>query len=273
MSAGDISIHIDHLCLAPPESKRATLRLDDVSAGYDSVLALSHATATAAPGTFVALVGPNGAGKSTLLKAIVGAIRAWEGKIAIGDATTVSDRRRLIAYVSQHESIEWGYPISALEVVELGQLGQNPWIPWTERTVRDRALGALAALGMADFKDRSIGALSGGQQQRIIMARALMQDAPLFLLDEPLSGVDPRSAEVILGLLRRLVGEGHTVLMATHDVEEAASVADRVWGVNGSVVADVPAADLLKPEVMRSIYGGHLVMLADGGVALGDQQR
>jgi ABC-type Mn2+/Zn2+ transport system ATPase subunit len=126
---------------------------------------------------------------------------------------------------------------------------------------------------MADYRYRSVGALSGGQQQRVIIARALMQDAPIFLLDEPLSGVDPSSAQVILGLLRRLTVEGHTVLMATHDVDEAAGHADRVWGMNGTLAVNVPASEVLKPDVMRQIYGEHLVILEGGAVALGDQQR
>ena len=262
-----------HLCLASEESKRSPLRLDDVAAGYGDILAISGATATAVPGTVIALLGPNGAGKSTLLKAIVGAVALRRGRVTIGDAETVAERRHMVAYVAQHESIEWGFPISVQEMVELGQIGRAAWQPWRSRGVRDRALAALEAVEMADLRHRSIGALSGGQQQRVVMARALMHDAPLFLLDEPLSGVDPASAQLILDLLRRLASEGHTVLMATHDVDQAARSADRVWGVNGSLVADVPASELLLPDVMRQIYGDHLVILQGGAVALGDQQR
>jgi manganese/zinc/iron transport system ATP- binding protein len=262
-----------HLCLASEESKHKPLQIRGLAAGYGEFIALRNATATAQPGTFIALLGPNGSGKSTLLKSIVGAASIRAGSVSIGDATTLSARRQLIAYVAQHESIEWGFPITVLQVVELGQIGRSPWLPWRGRGVRERALDALAAMGMREHKDRPIGALSGGQQQRVILARALMQDAPVFLLDEPLSGVDPTSAQVILALLRRLTDEGHTVLMATHDVDEAARSADRVWGMNGSLVADVPADQLLRPEVMRQIYGEHLVSLEDNKVALGDQQR
>ena len=265
--------HHQHLCLASEESKQKPLRIQGVTAGYGDLVALRAATATATPGTFIALLGPNGAGKSTLLKAIVGAAHVRGGSISIGDASSVAARRRLIAYVAQHESVEWSFPITVQQVVELGQIGRSPWLPWRARGVRGRALSALDAVGMADLKDRSIGALSGGQQQRVIIARALMQDAAVFLLDEPLSGVDPASAAVILDLLRRLTAEGHTVLMATHDVDEAARTADRVWGMNGSLVVDVPASELLHPEVMKRIYGDHLVILEGGAVALGDQQR
>ena len=139
--------------------------------------------------------------------------------------------------------------------------------------MRERAIEALAAVGMADLRHRPIGALSGGQQQRVILARSLVQDAPVFLLDEPLSGVDPDSAQTILRLLRRLAEEGHTIVMATHDVQQAATVADRVWGMDGTVVADIAAPELLQPEVMTRIYGDHLVVLSGGAVALGDQQR
>ncbi|MEA2647305.1 MAG: manganese/zinc/iron transport system binding protein [Chloroflexota bacterium] len=262
-----------HLCLASEESKQAALVIEDVAAGYGDIMAISGASATATPGSIIALVGPNGAGKSTLLKAIVGAVPLRHGRVAIGDAETVARRRALVAYVAQHESIEWSFPISVLEMVELGHIGRAPWQPWRGRGVRERAREALAAVEMADLSQRSIGALSGGQQQRVVLARALMHDAPLFLLDEPLSGVDPASGRLILDLLRRLASEGHTILMATHDVDEAATTADRVWGINRSLVADVPAAELLNPEVMRRVYGEHLVILAGGAVALGDQQR
>ncbi|MGB2940006.1 MAG: metal ABC transporter ATP-binding protein [Candidatus Dormiibacterota bacterium] len=265
--------HEEHLCLASEESKQKPLRIQDVSVGYGAVIALRDATAAAEPGTFVALLGPNGSGKSTLLKAIVGAASIRSGSISIGDATTVAARRQLIAYVAQHESVEWSFPITVLNAVELGQIGRSPWLPWRGPGVRQRARRALAAVGMEDLRNRSVGALSGGQQQRVIIARALMQDAAVFLLDEPLSGVDPGSAQVILGLLRRLTREGHTVLMATHDVDEAARYADRVWGMNGSIAVDVPAAEVLQADVMRRIYGEHLVILEGGMVALGDQQR
>jgi manganese/zinc/iron transport system ATP- binding protein len=263
----------EHLCLASEESKQKPLRIEGVSAGYDEVQALWDVTAASSPGTFIALLGPNGSGKSTLLKAIVGAANVRTGSISIGDATTVSARRHLIAYVAQHESVEWTFPITVLHAVELGQIGRSPWLPWRAPGVRRRAVNALTAVGMDELKDRSVGALSGGQQQRVIIARALMQDAPVFLLDEPLSGVDPASAQVILALLRRLTKEGHTVLMATHDVDEAARNADRVWGMSGTIAVDVPARDVLRPDVMRQIYGEHLVVLEGGAVALGDQQR
>jgi ABC-type Mn2+/Zn2+ transport system ATPase subunit len=273
LTAAPDAIDIEHVCLAPEEAKHQPLVMSGVTARYGSLTAITEVTARAEPGTFIALVGPNGAGKSTILKSIVGSVDVVAGRTAIGDAIAVSARRRLVAYVSQHENIEWEFPITAAEVVELGQLGRTPWLPWRGTGVHERALRALAAVGMAELRSRRIGALSGGQQQRVILARALVQDAPMFLLDEPLSGVDPTSAQTILALLRRLVEEGHTVLMATHDVRQAALVADRVWGIRGTVVADVRAAELLDPAVMKRIYGEQLVVLEGGAVALGDQQR
>ena len=181
-----------HLCLASEEAKRKPLRLEGVWAGYGEIMALRGATATAEPGTFVALLGPNGSGKTTLLKSIVGAAQVRAGTISIGDAHGLAARRRLIAYVAQHESIEWGFPITVQQVVELGQIGRAPWLPWRASGVRQRAIDALDAVGMQPFRQRAVGALSGGQQQRVIMARALMQDAPVFLLDEPLEWGRPR---------------------------------------------------------------------------------
>ncbi|MHB8507663.1 MAG: metal ABC transporter ATP-binding protein [Candidatus Dormibacteria bacterium] len=249
------------------------IELRGVSVEYGEVRALADATAAAAAGQLVALVGPNGAGKSTLLKAIVGAVRLSAGSVSVAGMTSRSARREMVTYVPQHESVDWGFPVSVLEVVALGDLAPANWRPWSGRAVRGQAREALARVGMDGLRARAIGALSGGQQQRAMLARALMREAPVLLLDEPLSGVDPATREDILVLLRALCGQGRTVLTATHDVEEASRVADRAWGVHGSIVADVPAADLLLPEVMRQVYGEHLVLLSGGTLALGDQQH
>ncbi len=134
-------------------------------------------------------------------------------------------------------------------------------------------MDALHNVDMAGLRSRAIGELSGGQQQRVILARALYSQAPVMLLDEPLSGVDPATRELVLDLLRRRCEEGATVLMATHDVLGSSQIADRVWGISGTVVADVPAYRLLDEDVLRRIYGEHLLVLPSGRIAVGDEAR
>jgi ABC-type Mn2+/Zn2+ transport system ATPase subunit len=222
-----------------------------------------------AAGRLVCLVGLNGAGKSTLLKAILGTVPAT-GEVSVLGVRGARRRSRL-AYVPQREDVRWDFPVSALEAVLMGSRRSVRRIGPTPAADRAAALEALDRVGMADARQRSIGELSGGQQQRVVIARALFAGAPVMLLDEPLAGVDPASAGVILALLRELCAAGGTVLMATHDVGGSARVADRVWGINRTVVADVPAGRLREEEVLRRIYGDALLVLDGGRLAIGDQ--
>ena len=240
-----------------------------VGVSYGSRLALQDATATARPGELVCLVGMNGAGKSTLLKAIVGIV-PHTGSVSVAGVAGRA-RRRLLAYVPQREEVEWAFPISVLEVVMLGRLEGLRRIGFASGQERAAARRALDAVGAADLWRRPIAELSGGQQQRVMLARALHNGASVLLLDEPLSGVDPTTREVVRGLLRRRCDEGGTVLMATHDVLGSAALADRVWGLNRTVVADVPAARLREREVLERIYGENLIVLPGGQLAVGDQ--
>ncbi|MDQ6899654.1 MAG: metal ABC transporter ATP-binding protein [Candidatus Dormibacteraeota bacterium] len=249
----------------------AAVSLKSVSARYGSLLALRDATASAPAGSFVCLVGLNGAGKSTLLKAVVGTV-AVSGRVAVAGVEGPG-RRRLLAYVPQREDINWAFPARVLDVVLMGRQISLRRIGWTAASDREAALGALDQVGLPELRERPIGELSGGQQQRVVLARALFSQAQLLLLDEPLSGVDPASQDGIMRLLRTFCRGGGTVLMATHDVVGSARVADRIWGVHGTVVADVPANRLLRRDTLELIYGEHLLVLPDGGVALGDQAR
>jgi len=252
-------------------SEPAAVYLESVSARYGSLLALRDATASAPAGRFVCLVGLNGAGKSTLLKAVVGTVSVT-GRIAVAGVEG-PERRRLLAYVPQREDINWAFPASVLDVVLMGRQASLRRIGWTAAPDREAALGGLEEVGLAELRERSIGELSGGQQQRVMLARALFSPARLLLLDEPLSGVDPASQDSVMRLLHTFCSRGGTVLMATHDVVGSARVADRVWGVHGTVVADVPADQLLRRDTLELIYGEHLLVLPDGGLALGDQAR
>lgn len=249
----------------------SAVQLRDVTVRYGSRVALRSTTCQAEEGEFVCLVGMNGSGKSTLLKAIVGAVNAGGEVSVLG--TTDRSRRRLVGYVPQRESINWDFPVSVLDVVMMGRLSTLRRIGPDSEDDRQAAYDALAAVQMETLQSRGIGELSGGQQQRVILARALYSKARVLLLDEPLGGVDPATREVVLGVLRGYCSSGGTVLMASHDVVETARAADRAWGLNGTVVADVAAPDLLGEDVLRAIYGEALMVLTDGRRALGDQAR
>jgi ABC-type Mn2+/Zn2+ transport system ATPase subunit len=225
----------------------------DVSVRYGDAVALDGTTAEARRGCLVCLVGRNGAGKSTLLKAIVGMASA-RGEIRVLGVRDRS-RRRLIAYVPQREEVNWRFPVSVLEVVLMGRSSSLRRVGWNSRRDVADATRALEDVGMADLRARSIGDLSGGQQQRVILARALFSTAPVLLLDEPLAGIDAGSGEVTMRLLRHHCVCGGTVLMATHDLVGASRIGDRVWGIDRTVVDDVPAAHLMREEVLRRIYG------------------
>ena len=249
----------------------AAVQLRGVGVTYGDVVAVESATAQAPAGCLVCLVGVNGSGKSTLLKALIGSVPHSGSAAILG--VCGRERRRRAAYVPQREAVEWNFPISVIEVAMMGRRENLRRIGWDAREARAAARTALARLQVDDLADRAIGELSGGQQQRVMLARAVYSKARVLLLDEPLSGVDPAGQGLVLDLLAALCAEGRTVLMATHDLQTSARVADRVWGVNRTVVADVGAGELLDAGVLQRIYGDHLVVLPDGALVLGDQAR
>ena len=238
-----------------------TLELHDLAAGYDERWAIEGVDLQVPAGRLVGVIGPNGSGKSTLLRAVLDLVPRRTGSVTL-DGEPI-DRRR-IAYVPQRELVDWSFPISAGQVV---LMGRYPRIgPVRAATGADRAAvsGALERVGMGDLADRQIGALSGGQQQRVFLARALVQEASVLLLDEPMTGVDRATEEVITAVMRELRDGGATVLHATHDLEGAADVSDLLCFVNGRVVAFGPPDETFTPETLHATFGGE-VMIVDAG--------
>jgi ABC-type Mn2+/Zn2+ transport system ATPase subunit len=260
------------LLIAPVEPElAAAVELKGLSVRFGARYGLRDATASASPGQLVCLVGLNGSGKSTLLRAVVGMVPSTGQVTVLGQAD--AGRRGSIAYLPQREDVNWNFPVSVLEVVMMGRASSLKRVGWSSRGDRTAALAALDQVELTDLRTRSLGELSGGQQQRVLLARALYSQAPVMLLDEPLTGVDPATRDEILDLLRHLCQQGTTVLMATHDVLDAARIADRVWGLNGTVVADLPGSRLLDEQILRRIYGERLMVLAGGRFAVGDQAK
>jgi manganese/zinc/iron transport system ATP- binding protein len=209
------------------------------------------------PAAMTAVVGPNGAGKSTLIKAALDLVPIRSGSVSFFGQPFRADRRR-IAYVPQRAAVDWDFPATALDVVLMGLYAEIGLFRFAGRRHREKALSALARVGMADLADRQIGRLSGGQQQRVFLARALAQDADLTLLDEPFAGVDAATEAAIVDILKNLKAAGRTVVAVHHDLASVADIFDDVILLNGRVIAAGPVADTFTAAALGETYGGRL---------------
>ena len=198
-------------------------------------------------GSMTAIIGPNGAGKSTLLKSALGIIRPVSGAVRVFDQPLPDVRRRL-AYVPQRASVDWDFPTRVLDVVLMGRFGRLGLLGRITAAERANAIACLDRVGMAEFGDRQIGQLSGGQQQRVFLARALAQDADLYLLDEPFAGVDAATERAIIAVLKDLRDEGRTVITVHHDLSTVRDYFDRALLMNVRRVAEGSVEDAFTPE-------------------------
>ncbi|HSK74836.1 MAG TPA: metal ABC transporter ATP-binding protein [Thermoanaerobaculia bacterium] len=218
-------------------------------------------------GKLIAIVGPNGAGKSTLLKAMLGLVRPVTGWVQIF-GEPYARRRSWVGYVPQRESVDWDFPTSALDVVLMGLYGQIGWFRRPSARHRDTALACLDKVGMKEYAHRQISQLSGGQQQRVFLARALAQDARLYLMDEPFAGVDATTERAILTLLKELRNTGRTVVAVHHDLQTVAEYFDHVVLLNMRLVASGPVSTTFTAENLQLTYGGRLTVLTQATEAL-----
>lgn len=242
----------------------AAIEVAGLSAGYGSgSIALRDVSFTAGAGQAVAVLGPNGGGKTTLFRALLGELPAAAGTIHVEGTP---------AYVPQTERSRLDFPVSALDVALMGAYARTPW--YRRIAGRDRALAraALERVGLTDQAGRRFGALSGGQRQRVLIARALVQDAAVLLLDEPFAGVDRTSEEAIMAILDELRAEGRVLLIATHDVEQARGW-DQVLCLAGAQIAYGPPATTLTNAVLEGTYGEEIVMLDCGHRAVAIQHH
>ncbi len=224
------------------------------------------------PATLVAIVGPNGAGKSTLIKACLGLLPIAAGAIEFWGKPYRQMRRR-VGYVPQRESVDWDFPVSALDVVAMGRYGMIGWCRPVTRSHKRAALDALDRLGMADLAHRQISQLSGGQQQRVFLARALAQEADLYFMDEPFAGVDAATERAIVELLRTLKAEGKSVICVHHDLQTVPEYFDQALLLNMRVVAAGAVGEVFTNENLHKTYGGRLTILAEASEALGRAVR
>jgi manganese/iron transport system ATP-binding protein/manganese/zinc/iron transport system ATP- binding protein len=231
----------------------AAVRAQRLAAGYDGRAAVHDVSFELPPGRTLCVLGPNGGGKTTLFRALVGELPALAGERLIAGRP---------AYVAQGERLRLDFPVSALEVALMGSLPNGRWWLPTRRSERHAAQRALGRVGLELEAGTRFGALSGGQRQRTLLARALVQDAAVLLLDEPLAGVDPTSAERIAGLFGELRAEGRTLLVSTHDVQSARRF-DLVLCLNRRQVAFGPPGEVLDRQVLEATYGSELIVLDD----------
>ncbi len=204
-------------------------------------------------GNMVGIVGPNGAGKSTLLKAMLGLVPRAQGHIRVLGAA-IDTQRHLIAYVPQRESVDWDFPIHVRDVVLMGTYGQLKWWQRPQKRQRDQAMDALAQVGMEAFAERHIRELSGGQQQRVFLARALAQQAQLFVLDEPFAGVDVATQQAIVTQLAALRDAGRTILVVHHDLATVSTYFDYTLLLDRTVIACGATAQVFTPEMVQRTY-------------------
>jgi ABC-type Mn2+/Zn2+ transport system ATPase subunit len=225
--------------------------VEQLAAGYGSVPVLEHVSLAANPGQSVCVLGPNGGGKTTLFRVLLGELEPTTGSVELAGRP---------AYMAQTERTRLDFPVTALDVALMGTLAAGRWWLPPRRAERAAAAAALDRVGLADAADVRFGELSGGQRQRALLARALVQEAQVLLLDEPLSGVDPASATTIAGVFDELRAEGRTLLVASHDVESARSF-DLVLCLNRHQVAFGPPADILTRATLEATYGHELIVL------------
>ena len=246
----------------------AAVELERVTCTYDGAPVLSDVSLRIEVGAFVGIVGPSGAGKTTLLRVLLGAVPAASGRVRLFG----KDLGRLasVGYVPQLETVDWNFPVTVREVVAMGLAREGRLLGWPRLSRSDHAQIArlLDRLGMGHLIERHIRELSGGQQQRVFLARALVRQPRLLLLDEPTSGVDIKTRHDVLHLLAELNHEGVTVVLTTHDLNSVAAHLPQVVCLNRRVVAHGPPAGVFTPGVLEATYGAEMLVVRQGEVTL-----
>lgn len=244
----------------------------DVTVTYrNGNTALRDATFDIPTGTITALVGVNGAGKSTLFKAIMGFLPAAKGKISVlGMPVKEALKKNIIAYVPQSEEVDWSFPVLVEDVVMMGRYGHMGFLRRPKLADHEAVTAALGRVSMTDYRHRQIGELSGGQRKRVFLARALAQDSQVILLDEPFTGVDVKTEDTIIKLLREMRDEGRVMLVSTHNLGSVPEFCDRTVLVKETILAFGPTETVFTRENLEIAFGGVLRHFVLGGSDLHD---
>ncbi len=237
------------------------LEVTDLTVAYHEKPVLWDIDLDVPGGILMAIVGPNGAGKTTLIKSILGLLKPAAGQVLIY-GQPYNEQRRLVGYVPQRGSVDWDFPTSVLDVVMMGRYGHLGWFRRPGRKEKELALDALEKVGMGAFSKRQISQLSGGQQQRVFLARALVQDAQIYFMDEPFQGVDATTERAIVSLLQELRERGKTVIAVHHDLQTVPEYFDWVTLLNVRRIASGPVKDVFTEENLRLTYGGRVGFLS-----------
>lgn len=236
------------------KNKHSALSLKEMTVSYDHASALWDISFDLSEGQIVGIIGPNGAGKSTLLKALLGIVKPLSGQ-ALFFGQPFHKAKQRIAYVPQKGAIDWDFPITVLDVVLMGRYGQLGGLKWYRKSDREMAESLLKRLEMEHLKHRQIRELSGGQQQRLFIARALMQEADLLLLDEPFAGVDIATEALIMEIFKKLKGDGKTVILVHHDLNTVEAYFDSLVILKTSLIAYGATQTVFNAENLSRAYG------------------
>ena len=243
------------------DDRRFALEVEDLTVAYSDQPVLWDIDLVVPAGDKMAIIGPNGAGKSTLIKAAMGLVPAVAGEVRVFGRPFAKGRGE-IAYVPQRSSLEWDFPTDVLDVVTMGTYGSLGWFRRPGSAERERARAALEEVAMGAFERRPIAQLSGGQQQRVLLARALVQEAPILMLDEPFQGVDAPTERAIVAVLDRLSDQGKTVIVVHHDLQTVPEYFDSVLLLNVRAIESGPVVDVFTEENLRLTFGGRVGVLA-----------
>ena len=241
-------------------SETKAIEVTDLTVAYQDQPVLWDVDLDVPPGVLLSIVGPNGAGKTTLIKAILGLVRPAAGNVLIYNKPYEA-QRRMVGYVPQRGTVDWDFPTNVLDVVMMGRYGALGWIRRPGKQERELAMHALEKVGMEVYANRQISQLSGGQQQRVFLARALVQDATVYLMDEPFQGVDATTERAIVTLLQELRANGKTVVVVHHDLQTVTDYFDWVMLLNIRRIASGPVDETFTPENLRATYGGRVAFM------------
>lgn len=242
------------------KEKDFAVRVHDLSVAYDMKPVLWDIDLSIPRGKLVAIVGPNGAGKTTLIKVMLGLMKPVSGAVDFGEPMTKKLRKQ-IAYVPQSGSVDWDFPTTVLDVVMMGRYGHLGWFTRPGKAEKKLALDMLEKVGMQAFASRQISQLSGGQQQRIFLARALIQQADIYFMDEPFKGVDAQTERSLVALLKDLKEQGKMVVVVHHDLQTVEDYFDWVTLINLHVMANGPVKEVFHEENLARTYGGRGLLL------------
>ena len=237
------------------KKEKTAIEINDLTVSYHEKPVLWDIDISIPEGVLLSIVGPNGAGKTTLIKAMLNLIKPASGRVRVFGKTYKTQRKK-IAYIPQRNSVDWDFPTDVLDTVLMGRYGHLGWFNRPGKKDKQLALEALEKVGMADFSTRQINQLSGGQQQRVFLARALVQNAQLYIMDEPFVGIDSATEKAIVTLLKTLRSEGKTVLVVHHDLQTLKHYFDWVLLLNVKRIACGPIKDVLTQENLEKTYGG-----------------